>query len=225
MNGNLFETKCQTIVNTVNCVGTMGAGIAKEAKKRFPTMYQEYARLCKEKRVKPGQPYFWENPDQNGKTILNFPTKNHWRNPSKIEWIIQGLHSFVERYMEWGITSVAFPALGCGHGGLWWIDVKPIMEKYCKQVKIPVEVYRPRLSKTEKALMHAKSQLMQNYPGIKDIQIIRSVMAPDKMWNDWKQSDNLTVRLIDASASSEELQSLERQVFEKYGVHLTFDQS
>lgn len=139
--GNLFESQVQTLVNTVNCVGVMGKGVAQEFKKRYPALFEDYARRCSDKQVKPGIPYFYE--DLFGTSILNFPTKDHWRSPSKVADIIRGLDMFSEKHREWGIKSIAFPPLGCGNGGLEWSVVGPIMYQKLAGLDIEVEIYAP----------------------------------------------------------------------------------
>lgn len=139
--GNLFESRAQTLVNTVNCVGVMGKGIAKEFKKRFPEMFLDYEKRCVSKGVQPGVPYLYK--DLLGNSIVNFPTKDHWRSPSKLEDVVRGLGIFAEKYREWGIKSVAFPPLGCGNGGLEWRAVGPIMYKKLSPLDLEVEIYAP----------------------------------------------------------------------------------
>lgn len=132
----VFNVNAQTIVNTVNCVGVMGAGLALEFQLRFPEMEKDYVERCRKKEVKTGKPYLYKNYETVW--ILNFPTKNHWKYPSKIEWIDEGLKYFSSRYQQGGITSIAFPKLGCSHGGLDWRDVSPLMEKYLGNLDIDV---------------------------------------------------------------------------------------
>ena len=139
--GDIFESKAKTIVNTVNCVGIMGKGIAQTFKKRFPEMFSDYAQRCKMGQVQPGVPYVYT--DALGNSIVNFPTKKHWRSPSRLNDIIKGLDIFKEKYKEWNIKSVAFPPLGCGNGGLEWAAVGPIMYQKFSLLKIPVEIYAP----------------------------------------------------------------------------------
>lgn len=139
--GNLFESSAQTLVNTVNCVGVMGKGIAAEFKERYPDMFRDYKRRCDARQVQLGHPYLYK--DLMGISIVNFPTKEHWRSPSRLQDIEQGLDLFVACYREWGITSVAFPPLGCGNGGLDWRDVGPLMYRRLSQLSIPVEIYAP----------------------------------------------------------------------------------
>jgi len=139
--GDIFQSDAQTLVNTVNCVGVMGKGVALEFKKRWPRMMQDYAERCKEKQVKPGVPYLYT--DMLGTSIVNFPTKDHWRAASRLADIEKGLSIFVESYKTWNVTSVAFPPLGCGNGGLEWEIVGPIMYKMLSKLDIPVEIFAP----------------------------------------------------------------------------------
>lgn len=139
--GDIFESGMQTIVNTVNCVGVMGKGIALEFKKRYPDMYKEYVMLCRNGEVKPGRPYYYN--DILGNSILNFPTKDHWRSPSKLSYVTDGLKWFRENYKSLGIRSIAFPPLGCGNGGLTWSVVGPVMYHYLYDLPIDIEIYAP----------------------------------------------------------------------------------
>ncbi|MBX9637517.1 MAG: macro domain-containing protein [Nitrosomonas sp.] len=139
--GNIFESKTKAFVNTVNCVGVMGKGIAQLFKQRFPEMFSDYKNRCNVGQVRPGVPYLYTN--ILGISIINFPTKDHWRSPSRLEDVIKGLDIFIEKYKEWGIESVAFPPLGCGNGGLEWAVVGPLMFQRLSQLDIPVEIYAP----------------------------------------------------------------------------------
>ena len=139
--GNIFDSHADVLVNTVNCVGVMGKGIALEFKKRYPQMFQEYARLCDEGAVRPGKPYLYT--DLIGNRVLNFPTKNNWRTPSRLSYIRDGLQWFRDNYAALGIASIAFPPLGCGNGGLEWDDVGPMMYRYLHDLPISVEIYAP----------------------------------------------------------------------------------
>ncbi len=139
--GNLFDSNAKTLVNTVNCVGVMGKGIAAEFKKRYPAMFEEYKRRCDAGQVQLGYPYHYR--DLTGVSLVNFPTKQHWRSPSRLQDIEHGLDHFVASYAAWGITSVAFPPLGCGNGGLEWSDVGPLMYRKLISLPIPVEIYAP----------------------------------------------------------------------------------
>jgi O-acetyl-ADP-ribose deacetylase (regulator of RNase III) len=139
--GDMLKSKAQTLINTVNCVGVMGKGIAVEFKKRFPEMYDDYVRRCERGDVKPGVPYPYKTlyPLQ----IINFPTKDHWKSMSKVSDIERGLKHLRDHYQTWGITSLAVPALGCGNGQLEWRVVGPLIYRCVKDMTIPVEMYAP----------------------------------------------------------------------------------
>ena len=136
--GDIFKSPAQVIVNTVNTVGVMGKGIALEFKKRYPDMFQAYRDICDRRKLKTGTLMLYYEPDH---WVLLFPTKENWRNPSRMEYIEAGLAKFCRTYAEKGITSVAFPKLGCGNGELNWSDVQPVMEKYLKDLPIDVYIY------------------------------------------------------------------------------------
>ncbi len=138
--GDIFESNCSTIVNTVNCVGVMGKGIALEFKKRFPDMFMDYKLKCDRGVVKPGQPYIFHEKNMD---ILNFPTKDHWRSPSRLSYVVDGLDWFVQNYSALGIDHIAFPPLGCGNGGLSWDVVGPIMYQKLEKLPISIVIYAP----------------------------------------------------------------------------------
>ena len=136
---SLLESPAQVLVNTVNTQGVMGRGIAAEFKHIYPEMFAQYRNLCERGEFDIGLLWLHKTPR---KWILNFPTKKHWRNPSKPEYIEAGLTKFVEKYTDSSIYSIAFPALGCGNGGLDWdTTVKPLMEKYLKNLPIDVFIH------------------------------------------------------------------------------------
>jgi len=139
--GNLFDSKAQTLVNTVNCVGIMGKGVALEFKKRFPAMFDDYLLRCEHKDVRLGAPYLYE--DLSGTRIVNFPTKDHWRSPSRLQDIEHGLEFLAQHVAEWHISSLAMPPLGCGNGGLEWAEVGPLIYRKLHALPIDVEVYAP----------------------------------------------------------------------------------
>jgi len=134
----VFNTPMQTIVNPVNCAGVMGRGLALDFRLRYPEMYDDYKKLCEEKKVKIGIPYVYNG--YTNQLILNFPTKVDWKYPSKIEWIEEGLIYFAENYKKNNILSIAFPKLGTDNGGLDWHIVKTLMEKYLNTVSIPITI-------------------------------------------------------------------------------------
>lgn len=139
--GDLFSSQAQTLVNTVNCVGVMGKGVALEFKKRFPATFDDYAARCDRKQVRLGEPYLFRDP--GGRPILNFPTKGHWRSSSRLADIERGLDFFARNYADWGIASIAFPPLGCGNGGLEWSEVGPLIYTKLHRLPISIEVYAP----------------------------------------------------------------------------------
>ena len=137
--GNIFNSKAMAIVNTVNCVGAMGKGIALDFKLRYPEMFKEYQRICFQHLLKPGQilPYKKSNP-----IILNFAIKDDWKDPSKVEWIEETLQKFVNNYKSLNITSVAFPWMGAMNGGLPLETIKSLTRKYLQNLEdIDIEVY------------------------------------------------------------------------------------
>jgi len=138
--GNIFNSKCQTVVNTVNCVGVMGKGIAQVYKLRYPSMFEEYKEHCSNKLIKPGILWLYKK-QENAPWILNFPTKFHWKYPSKIEWIEDGLLKFVESYEIKGIKSIAFPLLGTHNGGLDIELIRDLMVKHLQDCSIDIEIY------------------------------------------------------------------------------------
>ena len=136
--GDLLNSPAQVLVNTVNTVGVMGKGIALDFKNRYPEMFKAYQNQCDKKNLEIGKLILWKDDE---KWVLLFPTKKHWRSPSKIDYIEKGLDKFVKSYESLGIESIAFPRLGCGNGGLQWDSVKPIMEQYLKCLPIHVYIY------------------------------------------------------------------------------------
>lgn len=136
--GNIFTTECQTIVNTVNCVGVMGAGIAYEFRLRYEDMFNKYKGHCKNENLDIGILWIYNSED---KRILNFPTKIHWKYPSKKEYLHKGLQKFMETYKQKGITSIAFPLLGAQKGGLNPEESLSIMISYLKDCDIDVEIW------------------------------------------------------------------------------------
>lgn len=134
---DLFQSPAKVLVNTVNTVGVMGKGLAADFKRYFPAMFDQYQTLCETGKLTTGKLMLYRTPH---KWVLNFPTKKHWRSSSHIEYIEAGLQKFVSTYAEQGITSVSFPRLGSGLGGLDWDEaVQPLMEAYL--APLPIAVY------------------------------------------------------------------------------------
>jgi O-acetyl-ADP-ribose deacetylase (regulator of RNase III) len=135
--GDLFQSPAKVLVNTVNTVGVMGKGIALQFKQIYPEMFKKYQKLCEKNQLQVGQLWLYKTPH---KWILNFPTKEHWRSKSKLEYIEAGLIKFVETYQDKGIQSISFPALGCGNGELDWASqVLPLMQRYLDD--LPIDIY------------------------------------------------------------------------------------
>ncbi|MEM7134405.1 MAG: macro domain-containing protein [Chloroflexota bacterium] len=143
--GDILKADAEALVNTVNCVGVMGRGIALQFRKAFPENYKVYATACKAEQVQPGRMFVHElNRLVNPRLIINFPTKRHWRNKSRIEDIQTGLVDLVQVVQERKISSIAIPPLGCGLGGLQWEEVKPmILEAFQPLPTVEVLLYEP----------------------------------------------------------------------------------
>ena len=150
VSGDMFELEADVLVNTINYVGVMGCGVALAFKNRYPEMFQSYRRICNRKTntLLPGMIHEYKIKD--GPTILNFATKNHWRNPSQYSYIESGL----KRLKNWlneckHGTIVALPALGCGHGGLDWDIVKAMIQEYLGDIEdITIYVFQPNDSRS-----------------------------------------------------------------------------
>ena len=143
--GNLLDSKAESLVNTVNTVGVMGKGIALMFKEAFPENMSRYEAACKRKEISVGRMFVTQRDHLIGpKWIINFPTKEHWRRPSRIEWIVAGLEDLKRVIEENDIHSVAVPPLGSGNGGLDWQDVRPRIEAALGSLEhVDVIVYEP----------------------------------------------------------------------------------
>jgi O-acetyl-ADP-ribose deacetylase (regulator of RNase III) len=144
LSGNIFDSKAEALVNPVNCVGVMGKGLALAFKERYPQNFIHYTWRCKHGQVRVGKMLFERTNDLFGpEWIINFPTKNDWREPSKYMYINEGLPDLLKWCDYQGISHVAMPALGCGNGGLDWDTVKEILERHLTPSLIRFEVYLP----------------------------------------------------------------------------------
>ena len=137
--GDILEADAQALVNSVNCMGVMGKGIALQFKQKFPQNFRRYEEVCKNDALKPGRVFVHDrgalfSDDQAQRYIVNVPTKTHWRLPSEIEYIEEGMQALVDEVQQRGITSVAIPPLGCGNGGLEWTHVEAIIRQQMQAV-------------------------------------------------------------------------------------------
>jgi O-acetyl-ADP-ribose deacetylase (regulator of RNase III) len=136
--GDIFESKAHVIVNTVNCQGVMGKGLALAFKQKYPAMFNVYQQECRTGKLRIGKPTLFQ---KSTPWILNFPTKDTWRANSKIEYLEKGLEFLVAHYKNAGIKSIAFPKLGAQNGKLSWDEVGPVMAQYLSQLDIDVYIY------------------------------------------------------------------------------------
>lgn len=143
--GNLLDAKVDAVVNTVNTVGVMGKGIALMFKERFPENYKAYEAACAAGEIEIGSMFVTAGVELDGpRWIINFPTKRHWRQPTKLEWIRSGLEDLKKVIREKRIHSVAIPPLGCGNGGLDWQEVRPVIEAALADLEdVEAIVYEP----------------------------------------------------------------------------------
>jgi O-acetyl-ADP-ribose deacetylase (regulator of RNase III) len=146
--GDFFDYDADIRVNTVNCVGIMGAGVALLFKRKFPDMYDEYVKECKQGRLKIGLPHVWKDSKtlKTSVTIINFPTKDHWKNPSEYEFVEKGLLWLRQYLAEKGKVTITLPALGCGHGGLKWERVKEMIFEKLDNLDAKVLLFEPTSS-------------------------------------------------------------------------------
>lgn len=144
VSGDLLQDDAEALVNTVNCVGVMGKGIALQFKRKFPENFQAYALACKGGKVVLGEVFAFElNSLVGPQWVVNFPTKGHWKSMSKLGDIRAGLDSLAEFVSSNKISSIAIPPLGAGNGGLQWTDVRPLIEEFARGVDAEVRVYAP----------------------------------------------------------------------------------
>ncbi|WP_345993915.1 macro domain-containing protein [Sulfurimonas sp. HSL-1716] len=168
--GNILESEAECLVNTVNCEGFMGKGLAYQFKNKFPLTNESYMKACKSHELHPGKlHYFFENE----KLIINFPTKDKWREKSKIEYIENGMKALVDLLKEKNIQSIAIPPLGSGNGGLNWKEVKKVIESYIFPLSKEKDIYvyepalmykadvkkAPKLTMSHMILMTIKKEL------------------------------------------------------------------
>lgn len=158
--GDILQANAEALVNTVNCVGVMGRGIALQFRKAFPENFKVYEAACRRKEVRPGRMLTFETELLTGpRYIINFPTKRHWKGKSRIEDIDSGLEALVREVQDRGIQSIAIPPLGCGLGGLDWNDVRPrIAKAFEKLPDVAVLVYEPSGAPAPEAMAKRSSK-------------------------------------------------------------------
>lgn len=176
--GNFFDFKADIRINTVNCVGAMGAGVALQFKIKYPEMNKEYIKACNDGTIQIGRPHVWTNNDffnqDENVIIINFPTKLHWKNPSEYEYVERGLLWLSNFLINHQGKTITVPALGCGHGGLDWVIVKEMIVKYLSNLDMTILVFEPESSikknedEIEKKLIDNNilrlSTISNNYP-------------------------------------------------------------
>nr|WP_324259027.1 macro domain-containing protein [Cellvibrio fontiphilus] len=184
--GDFFEFEADVRVNTVNCVGVMGAGVALAFKNKYPEMFKDYQFQCKSGVVRPGMPMVWRTRDMFSKNveIINFPTKKHWRNPSRYEYIEIGLQWLSAYLKEKKNLTITLPALGCGHGGLDWERVKPMIYQYLWDSPNKVLVFEPNSSKNVRKVASEREDLSKEL-FLNNIKVIKpaSSFYPEKLRN------------------------------------------
>ena len=143
--GDIFTEDSEALVNTVNCVGVMGRGIALQFKRRFPDNFKAYKTECQQGRMKPGCVFVYETGKMHPPGyIINFPTKRHWRGKSRMEDIEAGLESLANSIRSNGIRSIAIPPLGSGLGGLKWAEVRARMEAALQELYgVEIVIFEP----------------------------------------------------------------------------------
>lgn len=142
--GDLLKDDAEVLVNAVNTVGVMEAGIAKQFKKQFPEMYEKYKRDCMANKLRLGKMHLVQVEDEpEAKYVINFPTLVHWQDQSNLSDIESGLIDLVRMVETYGFRTIAIPPLGCGVGGLNWEDVRYLIEQAFKSVDVRVHLYEP----------------------------------------------------------------------------------
>ena len=144
LDGDLLEDDADVLVNTINCVGAMGAGIALQFKHKFPFNFLRYQQICRLGKVRPSDILIYE---EEGQTIYNLATKDQWRESSRMSWISKGCSNLKKEIQSNSIKSIAIPALGCNNGGADWPRVKSILEKWLQGLNCEVRIYLPKEGK------------------------------------------------------------------------------
>ncbi len=158
--GDILSANAEALVNTVNCVGVMGRGIALQFKKMFPENFKEYKKVCDNKELKPGKMFIYDlDSIGNPRYVINFPTKRHWKGKSRMEDIEAGLQTLIKEVSNRDIRSIAIPPLGCGLGGLPWVDVRTkIEEAFQHLTEVKVLLYEPKGAPSAKKMAHTQKK-------------------------------------------------------------------
>jgi len=135
--GDLLKSDAEVLVNTVNCVGVMGKGVALQFKNQFPDLYRAYHTACANGDIEVGRIWAWYGP----KTVACMPTKDHWRDGSRVVWVRNGLESLRDFLIQGGYKSVAMPKPGCGNGGLNWAEINTLVQEILGPIDCHIVVY------------------------------------------------------------------------------------
>lgn len=207
--GDLFTSPAQVLVNTVNTVGVMGKGIAKEFKAIYPDMFRIYQGLCEREELTIGKLFLHRTPH---KWVLNFPTKRHWRQRSRVEDIEAGLKTFAALYAEYRLVSIAFPQLGCGNGELdWETQVRPLMERCLGP--LPIDIYIHIYTNGSVLPEHRDLRRMREwlraepeslpFAEVWDDLVALAMKDEGRNWRVTRDEDQSVVSLLSVAASSE----------------------
>ncbi len=179
--GNIFTSDAKTLVNTVNCVGVMGAGIALENRLRHPQMFERYVELCEKGLFTVGKLWLYR---ESSPWVLNFPTKQHWKRPSQLDYIEKGLINFAETYESRGIDSIAFPVLGADKGGIPVDKSLSLMIEHLDRLPIEISIFKydPRakddlLEDVKRWIFSSTLEELQNATGIQNRYLVRIIDA------------------------------------------------
>jgi len=183
--GDLLTADVDALVNTVNCVGVMGKGIALQFKRRFPGVFKAYEAACKRGDVQIGRMFVVPTEQMSGpKYVVNFPTKQHWRSPSRLEYIDEGLKDLVKVVGQLGIRSIAIPPLGAGNGGLDWEDVEPRLRRaFAELPHVTAHIYGPS---KERRTVDAPARLRMTWGRALLLDLLRNYVQRRQAMEPWE---------------------------------------